>query len=324
MTVSGFISGLLDPYGSGFALSRNANRAESLQPQPARGSRADSPQDPDRPDRITGRNRPNEPIDRVELSPQALAAADQADRAPSPPTAQYPAPPAPGKDANTPGAGPQDVDPEAPTANSNAPEAGPQAGPHRANATPSAAPGDAQDNELTEDEQKQVDELEQRDREVRQHEQAHLSAAGPYALGGPTFDFQTGPDGKRYAIGGEVQIDTSPVDGDPEATIQKMETVRAAALAPQDPSGQDRSVAAQAAREIQKARTEQASPQQDSAEADATGAEATDANSSANSSGSSDSTKTGAPDSANSRDTRGKFPYDRPESQEPKLIDVFA
>ncbi|MCH8129990.1 MAG: hypothetical protein IIC70_08840, partial [Acidobacteria bacterium] len=58
------------------------------------------------------------------------------------------------------------------------------------------------------------------------------AAAGSNASGGPTFEFTTGPDGKRYAVGGEVQIDTSAVDGDPQATIQKMQQVRRAALAP--------------------------------------------------------------------------------------------
>ena len=57
-----------------------------------------------------------------------------------------------------------------------------------------------------------------------------------------------GPDGNRYAIGGEVSIDVAPVDGDPEATIAKMEIVKAAALAPAEPSAQDRKVAAIAER----------------------------------------------------------------------------
>lgn len=106
----------------------------------------------------------------------------------------------------------------------------------------------ASGTELSEEEQEQVDELQQRDREVRTHEQAHKSAAGPYARGGPTYQYQRGPDGQSYAVGGEVQIDTSPVAGDPEATIRKAQVVRAAALAPAEPSTQDRKVAAQATR----------------------------------------------------------------------------
>ena len=83
----------------------------------------------------------------------------------------------------------------------------------------------AGDGALTKEEQQQVQELRQGDAEVRRHEQAHLAAAGRYAKGGPTFTYQKGPDGQLYAIGGEVAIDTSPVPGDPEATIQKARQV---------------------------------------------------------------------------------------------------
>ncbi len=109
---------------------------------------------------------------------------------------------------------------------------------------------------LTKDEQKQVQELKDRDRETRTHEQAHKNAAGQYAQGGPVFEYQQGPDGKRYAVGGHVNIDTSAVPGDPQATIQKMQVVRRAALAPSNPSDQDRKVAAQATQAQQKARVE--------------------------------------------------------------------
>jgi len=108
--------------------------------------------------------------------------------------------------------------------------------------------------ELSDDEKKQVTELKKRDAEVRAHEMAHMSAGGQHVNGGISFEYQTGPDGKRYAVGGEVSIDTSPVPDDPEATIQKMIVVRKAALAPANPSAQDRSVAANASRAIAEAR----------------------------------------------------------------------
>ena len=102
--------------------------------------------------------------------------------------------------------------------------------------------------QLGEDAQRVVVQLKARDREVRSHEQAHLAAAGPYATGGPSYTYTTGPDGQRYAVGGEVGIDTSPVPDDPEATIRKAQVIRAAASAPADPSGQDRQVAAAASK----------------------------------------------------------------------------
>ena len=107
--------------------------------------------------------------------------------------------------------------------------------------------GPKTDLELTDEERQLLKELRARDAEVRAHEQAHLAAAGPYANGAPTYEYQTGPDGRQYAVGGEVSIDTSPVPGDPEATGRKAQTIKRAAVAPSDPSAQDRQVAAQAA-----------------------------------------------------------------------------
>lgn len=101
-----------------------------------------------------------------------------------------------------------------------------------------------------------IEELKKRDREVRSHEAAHLAAAGQYAQGGPTFDYQRGPDGKNYATGGEVSIDTSPVPNNPEATIRKARQIRAAAHAPAEPSGQDRRVAVQASQMEAEARAQ--------------------------------------------------------------------
>jgi hypothetical protein len=127
------------------------------------------------------------------------------------------------------------------------------AGAQPAAPAPAAEPGPAAEAprspgvqpELTPEEQAVVEELRKRDAEVRAHEMAHVAAAGGLA-GAPTFSYQTGPDGKRYAVGGSVSIDTSG-GADPEETIAKAQRIRAAALAPADPSGQDRAVAAKAA-----------------------------------------------------------------------------
>jgi len=107
----------------------------------------------------------------------------------------------------------------------------------------------------SEQEKKQIEELKTRDREVRAHEQAHVAAAGGLAQGGPAYTYQYGPDGRAYAIGGEVNIDTSP-GRTPEETIDKARQIRAAALAPSDPSDQDRAVAAAAAQLEAQARQE--------------------------------------------------------------------
>lgn len=111
---------------------------------------------------------------------------------------------------------------------------------------------------LTEEEQEEVDELESRDEEVRTHEQAHAAAGGQYA-GSPSYSYEQGPDGKRYITDGEVQIDVSPISGDPQATIEKMKQVYRAALAPAEPSSADRAVAREAQAAIAEATSELAS-----------------------------------------------------------------
>lgn len=131
------------------------------------------------------------------------------------------------------------------------------------------ASADAGDAALTEEQRALIDQLKARDREVRAHEQAHAAVGGQYA-GAPTYDLQQGPDGLSYAIGGEVSIDVAPVEGDPEATIEKMEIVERAATAPAEPSAQDLRVASQARAQAAEARATLASEPLD---ADAEGGE---------------------------------------------------
>ncbi|MCK9262009.1 MAG: hypothetical protein M0P63_19880 [Azoarcus sp.] len=104
-------------------------------------------------------------------------------------------------------------------------------------------------------EQQAVSQLAARDAEVRAHEQAHVSAGGELITSGASFTYQVGPDNKHYAIGGEVSIDTSP-GATPAETLDRAARIRAAALAPADPSAQDRQVAAQADRMAIEARQE--------------------------------------------------------------------
>ncbi|GHB40913.1 hypothetical protein GCM10007094_32930 [Pseudovibrio japonicus] len=127
-------------------------------------------------------------------------------------------------------------------------------------ANPVAAPSSSEKSKnenglLSEEEQQQVQELQERDTEVRAHEEAHAAVGGAYA-GAPSYTETRGPDGNSYAIGGEVSIDSAPIAGDPEATIAKLNTVIAAALAPAEPSGQDQAVASQAQQDLAKAYAE--------------------------------------------------------------------
>lgn len=119
---------------------------------------------------------------------------------------------------------------------------------------PSAGKQDAQDKQQEQAEQKEIQQLEARDREVRAHEQAHAGAGGQYAAS-PSYEFERGPDGKQYAVGGEVSIDIS-AESTPEETLRKMKQVQAAALSPTEPSPQDLRVASEARQKSNEARSE--------------------------------------------------------------------
>jgi hypothetical protein len=99
---------------------------------------------------------------------------------------------------------------------------------------------------LTQGDLQLIQALKKTDTEVRAHEMAHIAAGGQYITSGAKLEYQRGPDGVNYAVAGEVSIDTAPIPGDPKATAQKMQKIKAAALAPASPSAQDRKVAATA------------------------------------------------------------------------------
>lgn len=133
-------------------------------------------------------------------------------------------------------------------------------GENQANQTGGQSSDEAPDTQSTSaglkpEELEVVAELSARDQEVRTHEQQHQAVGGQFA-GAASFSYQTGPDGVQYAVGGEVSIDISAVPNNPQATIEKMRIVRSAALAPAEPSAQDRSVAAAATRIMLQAQSE--------------------------------------------------------------------
>ncbi|WP_430885901.1 putative metalloprotease CJM1_0395 family protein [Fusibacter sp. JL216-2] len=100
----------------------------------------------------------------------------------------------------------------------------------------------------------QVMELQTVEDKVIAHERAHQAAGGEFT-GAASYGYTMGPDGKRYITSGEVSISV-PSSGEPEEQLRAMERVRAAALAPADPSGQDQSVAGRATAKMAKIRTD--------------------------------------------------------------------
>jgi hypothetical protein len=107
--------------------------------------------------------------------------------------------------------------------------------------------------ELEPEEKRLVSLLRARDTEVRAHEAAHIGASGGMA-GGASYTYETGPDGQRYAVGGEVSI-SSPRTTDPDQALANAQRMRAAAMAPASPSGQDRAVASRAMTMAMRARS---------------------------------------------------------------------
>jgi hypothetical protein len=114
---------------------------------------------------------------------------------------------------------------------------------------------------------RRVEELKSTDRAVRAHETAHMAAGGNLVTSGASYSYETGPDGQRYAVAGEVGIDTSK-GRTPEETLARAAQIRAAALAPADPSSQDRAVAAAAAQMATEARAEIARANMETGSAD--------------------------------------------------------
>ena len=117
------------------------------------------------------------------------------------------------------------------------------------------------DAEMTKQEKLQLPEVRQEirqlqltEQEVIKHEQAHKSVGG--SVTGPvSYTYTEGPDDQRYIDGGEVSINAKE-GSTPEETLSILERVRAAALAPADPSPQDLRVAASAASRMQQVRSE--------------------------------------------------------------------
>lgn len=102
------------------------------------------------------------------------------------------------------------------------------------------------ESEMSSEDKELLDKLRARDSLVRGHETAHILAAGGQAAGPAQYTYQTGPDGRQYAIGGSVSISivSSPVSD--EDAANQAETARRAATANGEMSLRDMQVAMRA------------------------------------------------------------------------------
>jgi hypothetical protein len=103
--------------------------------------------------------------------------------------------------------------------------------------------------------EEKVRDLEERDRQVREREQAHQSAAGSLAEGGPVYKYEIGPDGKQYAVEGHTRIKVRS-GNTPEERIRNAKQAERAARAGGGTTPQSQRVAMEARQEIDKAEKE--------------------------------------------------------------------
>lgn len=81
-----------------------------------------------------------------------------------------------------------------------------------------------------------------KDAEIRTHEQAHASIG--HTTTPISYNYQEGPDGKMYAVGGSVRLDTSIPD-EPTAGAFKLDMIQKAASGVTNMSSADGTIASQ-------------------------------------------------------------------------------
>lgn len=108
---------------------------------------------------------------------------------------------------------------------------------------------------LDQREKVKAQEMQKQDRQIRQHEQAHLAASGRIPIFGPIYQMEKGPDGRMYVTGGKVNFRMPPAQS-AQGKLELAQQLRTMALAPASPSAKDRSIAARAAQQINQARLE--------------------------------------------------------------------
>lgn len=67
-----------------------------------------------------------------------------------------------------------------------------------------------------------LDKFRNMDAKVRMHEQTHASLSNTTSP--IQYNYQMGPDGKMYAVGGSVRLDTS-MPSDPKAAMNKLDSI---------------------------------------------------------------------------------------------------
>ena len=88
-----------------------------------------------------------------------------------------------------------------------------------------------------------LEKFKQSDSDIRTHEQIHASIG--HTTTPISYNYQQGPDGKMYAVGGHVRLDTSIPD-DPKAAAFKLDQIQRASSGPAELSSADVGISTQA------------------------------------------------------------------------------
>lgn len=110
------------------------------------------------------------------------------------------------------------------------------------------------DTDLSLEDRQELARLQQQDITVRTRDMAYVAATAGVS-GGFTVRYETGPDGRRYAVEANVQLDTSDA-ATPEQSLAKARALRAALMSAGGDATRDASATARAAALEYRARAE--------------------------------------------------------------------
>ncbi len=78
----------------------------------------------------------------------------------------------------------------------------------------------------SQEEQKEIEKIRKNSRNVKLRELVYRAVVGNYVRNTVSFEYETGPDGIKYAVAGHTTIDTRPIINNPEATIRKAQAIK--------------------------------------------------------------------------------------------------
>ncbi|MGN7476947.1 putative metalloprotease CJM1_0395 family protein [Solibacillus silvestris] len=98
-------------------------------------------------------------------------------------------------------------------------------------------------------------------KDVQQAEKEVIARDNVHAAGATTYTHVTAPDNQRYISSGEAAVQIPSANDASDETLELLEKVRQAALAPAEPSPQDLRIAESASAQIQQVRPDKAEEQ---------------------------------------------------------------